>query len=75
MTNNSNIQDTVDSASNVFERLDGMSYQSRARLLRAIGDRLKAHGDKIVEIASRETSLDQVRLQGELIRTVSQFSI
>ena len=75
MTNNSNIQDTVDTASNVFERLDGMSYQSRARLLRAIGNRLKVHGDKIVEIASRETSLDQVRLQGELIRTVSQFSI
>lgn len=75
MTNNSNIQDTVNTASNVFERLDGMSYQSRARLLRAIGDRLKVHGDKIVEIASRETSLDQARLQGELIRTVSQFTI
>ena len=64
MTNNSNIQDEVDTASNVFELLDGMSYQSRARLLRAIGNRLKVHGDKIVEIASLETSLDQARLQG-----------
>jgi NADP-dependent aldehyde dehydrogenase len=52
-----------------------MSYQSRAHLLRAIGDRLNVHGDKIVEIASRETSLDRVRIQGELIRTVSQITI
>lgn len=75
MTNNSHIQDAVHAASHVFDRLDGMSYRSRADLMRVIGDRLQVYGNDIVEIASRETSLDQARLQGELIRTVGQFAM
>ena len=47
---------------------------ARARLLRAIGERLQARGDEVVAIASAETGLGRDRLRGELARTAGQLA-
>ncbi len=51
-------------------RRRGRSF--RARLLRAIADRLEQQRDEIVRLGMRETALAQGRLDGELTRTCYQ---
>ncbi|MGB3483307.1 MAG: aldehyde dehydrogenase (NADP(+)) [Mycobacterium sp.] len=51
------------------------SAAERAAWLRAVADGLQANADTLVEIARRETRLDETRLRGELRRTVFQAQL
>jgi NADP-dependent aldehyde dehydrogenase len=51
------------------------SGRERARLLRAIAERLTGSGSEIVERAHIESGLPLPRLQGELLRTTNQLKL
>ncbi len=55
--------------------LRSASREVRANLLDAIGSRLKANGEAIVERAMAETGLPKGRIEGELGRTVNQLAL
>ncbi len=50
-----------------------LAPEARARFLEAIGARIMALGDALIERAQRETALPRGRLEGERGRTVSQL--
>lgn len=55
--------------------LEAMTPTSRARMLRAMADALKAREAQIVEVGDRETALGASRLAGELARTCFQLEL
>jgi len=55
-----------------FEPYAALPAARRSAFLRAIGERLLALGDALLERAQRETALPRPRLEGERARTVNQ---
>jgi NADP-dependent aldehyde dehydrogenase len=53
--------------------LDEAGPRGRARMLRLMADELDNDGDKIVELADRESALGATRLRGELARSSFQL--
>src|SRR5882724_484436 len=66
---------TCTAAASVAVALDDAGPQGRARLLRRMADELDTDGDKIVELADRESALGEVRLRGELARSSFQLRL
>ncbi len=60
-------------ASKAFSRYGRTSGAERGAFLRAIAERLEAHGNDLVARAGLETALPEPRLRGELGRTTSQL--
>jgi len=63
----------VEAAERAFASYGYSSRSRRAKFLRTLAEEIEALGDEITEIASRETGLPKVRLQGERGRTIGQF--
>jgi NADP-dependent aldehyde dehydrogenase len=53
--------------------LDALGRTGRARVLRRLAEALEAARERIISVADDETGLGEVRLGGELNRTVYQF--
>lgn len=51
------------------------SGQQRASLLEAIGQELEAQSDQLISIAGEESHLPEIRLRGELSRTIYQLNM
>lgn len=62
-------------AEQAFESYSQLPANDRAKFLRAIGDEIVALGDELVVMASAETGLPEVRIQGERGRTVGQLGL
>lgn len=67
------IHSTVTAAAGISDHWAQSSAQTRATLLRGLGDVLAAHRELLVRLADEETSLGPVRLNGELDRTIFQL--
>ncbi|SIT43862.1 NADP-dependent fatty aldehyde dehydrogenase [Paraburkholderia ribeironis] len=67
------IRATVTAAAQVADDWAQSSAQTRASLLRGLGDALIAHREALVSLGDDETSLGPVRLNGELERTNFQL--
>lgn len=63
----------VQAAAVAFESYRRWPPADVARLLRAIADHVDALGDRLIDVADRETGLGPQRLTGELARTVGQL--
>ncbi|MGC5010374.1 aldehyde dehydrogenase (NADP(+)) [Streptosporangium sp. DT93] len=66
------VDETVGEAFRAFQALQDAGRSGRARLLGAWADALEEHREEIVRIADRETALGDVRLGGELTRSIFQ---
>jgi NADP-dependent aldehyde dehydrogenase len=64
---------TCEVAASVAPLLDEAGPRGRARMLRLMADELDSDGDKIVELADRESALGTTRLRGELARSSFQL--
>jgi NADP-dependent aldehyde dehydrogenase len=62
-----------EAAAAVAPLLDEAGPRGRARMLRLMADELDNDGDKIVELADRESALGATRLRGELARSSFQL--
>lgn len=62
-------------AADCFDAFRALSADRRADFLDAIADELTALGDTVVAQADIETGLGEVRLRGELARTVGQLRL
>ena len=62
-----------EAAASVAPLLDEAAPRGRARMLRLMADELDSDGDKIVELADRESALGVTRLRGELARSSFQL--
>ena len=63
------------SAARTLPDLAAAGAAGRARLLRAIADRLDAEVDRLVPVADAETALGEARLRGEVGRSSAQFRL
>jgi len=68
------IDKAMKDAWNAFHQYRKMSLKSRADFMRAIGEELKNNEEELVQSAMRETHLPEVRLKGELARTIFQLN-
>src|SRR5882762_1525073 len=66
---------SCEAAAAVAPVLDGAGPRGRARMLRLMADELDTDGDKIVELADRESALGETRLRGELARSSFQLRL
>ena len=57
-----------------FHEYRKMPLKKRADFMRAIGEELKNNEDELVQTAMKETNLPEVRLKGELARTIFQLN-
>lgn len=69
------VASAVEAAEAAFEETRLYSNRRLAEVLEAIASRLESGAGEIVAAADRETGLGQVRLQGEMVRTVGQFRL
>lgn len=67
------IHATVTAAAKISDHWAQSSAQTRAALLRGLGNVLAAHRETLVRLGDEETSLGTVRLNGELDRTIFQL--
>ncbi|WP_150461611.1 aldehyde dehydrogenase (NADP(+)) [Nesterenkonia ebinurensis] len=63
------------SAAEAFLEYRKLDPQKRAAFLAAAADKIQAAGEEIIATAMTETGLPQMRLQGELARTVNQLRL
>src|SRR5882762_5889945 len=66
---------SCEAAAAVAPALDDAGPSGRARMLRLMADELDTDGDKIVELADRESALGETRLRGELARSSFQLRL
>jgi NADP-dependent aldehyde dehydrogenase len=69
------VNTAISRANEAFVSYSQSSPEKRANFLRTIGDQIIALGDELVEIASTETGLPAMRIQGERGRTVAQLNL
>jgi NADP-dependent aldehyde dehydrogenase len=62
-------------AESAFEAYAAVGPEARAAFLRAIGERIQAHGAALLERVQAETGLPRPRLEGERGRTVGQLGL
>src|SRR5215471_611704 len=67
------IDRAVTAAESAFEAFASTPPEQIAGLLEAIGAKIEALGDELIECASRETALPFERLRGERARTTNQL--
>ncbi|NQZ81849.1 MAG: aldehyde dehydrogenase (NADP(+)) [Colwellia sp.] len=69
------IEQAVTAANSAFISYSQLSSTKRAHFLRTVGEQIVALGDELVDIASAETGLPAMRIQGERGRTVGQLNL
>ncbi len=69
------VASAVEAAEAAFEETRLYSNRRLSEVLEAVASQLESRAGEIVDAADRETGLGQVRLQGELVRTVGQFRL
>jgi len=69
------VEQAIQRAHSAFSSYGKLPANERAKFLRTIGEEILALGDDLVEIASAETGLPSVRIQGERGRTVGQLGL
>ena len=72
-TTPSQLEAALSAASSAATACAARTIDERARMLRALADRIDADADGLVPIAQRETHLPTERLTGELARTTGQL--
>ncbi len=68
------MEHAVEHAHQAYQTYKNTDIKTRAAFLRTVASELQAVGDDIVSIATQETGLPDARIQGELGRTVGQFT-
>lgn len=68
------INTVMEEAWRAFHQYRRMPLKTRADFMRAIGEELKNMEDELVQTAMNETNLPEVRLKGELGRTIFQLN-
>jgi 2,5-dioxopentanoate dehydrogenase len=69
------VEQAIQKANDSFSVYSELPATERAKFLRAIGEEIVALGDDLVEIATKETGLPAMRIQGERGRTVGQLGL
>lgn len=62
-------------AAQAFDAFRTVSFETRARLLEAIGENIAALGDLLIDRAHNESALPKARLEGERARTIGQLKL
>jgi len=68
------INNVMENAWNAFHQYRKMPLKKRADFMRAIGEELRKNEEELVHSAMNETNLPEVRLKGELARTIFQLN-
>jgi len=69
------VEQAIQKANDAFTVYSELPATERAKFLRAIGEEIVALGDDLVDIATKETGLPAMRIQGERGRTVGQLGL
>lgn len=69
------INEAVTAANEAFQTFGTLAAAKRAQFLRTIGEQIVALGDELVDVATTETGLPAMRIQGERGRTVGQLNL
>ena len=69
------VNEAITAANEAFKTFGTLEPAKRAQFLRTIGEQIVALGDELVEIATTETGLPAMRIQGERGRTVGQLNL
>lgn len=69
------VNQAIISAQAAFQSYGPLPAGQRAKFLRTIGEQIVALGDELVDIATTETGLPAMRIQGERGRTVGQLNL
>ncbi|MDH3999080.1 MAG: aldehyde dehydrogenase family protein, partial [Desulfuromonadales bacterium] len=72
---NAEVAQAAELAEAAFDPFRNISIDQRADFLDAIGEELTAIGPQLIARAGEETALPEMRLQGELVRTVNQLKL